>query len=231
MSGTRAGSPATTVFITGTDTDVGKTFVATALLRSVAAGGLRVVGMKPVATGSPSGAAPAGDAALLLAAGNVAADLAHVAPFSYAPPIAPHVAAEHAGRPISLDAIAAAHAALAAEADLVVVEGAGGAFVPLGPRMDMLDIAVRLRAPVLLVVGVRLGCINHALLSALAVRARGLELIGWVANRIDPDMREADASIAAIAARIAAPLLVTLSWSEETPFFPQEALRALHVAN
>src|SRR4029079_12357312 len=114
-------------------------------------------------------------------------------------------------------------AALAAEADLVVVEGAGGALVPLGPRMDMLDIAVRLRAPVVLVVGVRLGCINHALLSALAVRARGLELVGWVANRIDPDMTEAEASIAAIAARIAAPLLVTFPWSAETPFFPQEA--------
>ena len=145
------------IFVTGTDTGVGKTRVATALLRAFVAAGGRAVGMKPVAAGVDPAAALNADVAALVAAGNVQAPLADVNPFAFAPAIAPHVAATAAGRAIDLDRIAAAYASLARRADLVVVEGAGGALVPLDEQRDMLDIASRLGLPVLLVVGMRLG--------------------------------------------------------------------------
>jgi dethiobiotin synthetase len=126
--------------------------------------------------------------------------------------IEPHVAAARAATPLDLERIAAAYARLASAADVVVVEGAGGALAPLSEREDMLDIALRLGLPVVLVVGIRLGCINHAFLSALAIAARGLRLAGWVANRIDPAMAEAQASVDTIARRLPAPLLGDLPW-------------------
>jgi dethiobiotin synthetase len=197
-------------FVTGTDTDVGKTVAAGALLRGFVADGLRAVGMKPVAAGIAAGEAVNADVAALVAAGNVAAPVADMNPYAFMPAIAPHVAAARAGVTIDVARIAAAYARLAAAADVVVVEGAGGPLVPLGPGTDMLDIPARLRLPVVLVVGVRLGCVSHALLAALAIRARGLVLAGWIANRIDPAMAEADASVAALAERLAAPLLADL---------------------
>ncbi len=157
------------VFVTGTDTGVGKTAVATALLRALVRDGRRAVGMKPVATGLAPDAALNADVGALIAAGNVAASPGEVNPFAFAPPIAPHLAAAAVGGRIDLDRIAAAYAGLARIADAVVVEGAGGVFVPLGPGIDMLDIPRRLGLPVLLVVAIRLGCLNHALLSALAI--------------------------------------------------------------
>jgi dethiobiotin synthetase len=200
------------IFVTGTDTGVGKTLVAAALLRALVAAGARAVGMKPVAAGIEPGADVNADVAALVAAGNIAAALSDVNPFAFEPAIAPHVAAAAAGRAIDLGRIAAAYDRLASRADFVVVEGAGGALVPLGEHDDMLDIAARLRLPVLLVVGVRLGCLNHALLSAVAIRARGLELAGWVANRIDPAMPAAAESVAALDARLASPRWDDLGW-------------------
>jgi dethiobiotin synthetase len=200
------------IFITGTDTGVGKTFVAAMVLRALVAAGHRAVGMKPVAVGLAAGETVHPDVRDLVVAGNVAAPMADVNPFSYVPPIAPHLAAKAAGACIDLDHIAAAYARLAIASDAVIVEGAGGALVPLSARTDMLDIPARLGLPVLLVVGVRLGCLNHALLSVLAVNARGLELVGWVANRIDPAMQEGDANVAALAERLPAPLLVDIPW-------------------
>jgi dethiobiotin synthetase len=200
------------IFVTGTDTGVGKTVVAAALLRGFVADGLRAAGMKPVASGIDPGAAVNADVAALAAAANVAVPLADVNPYAFDAPIAPHVAAARAGVAIDLERIAGAYARLAASADIVVVEGAGGALAPLTDREDMLDIASRLALPVVLVVGVRLGCINHALLSALAIGARGLRLAGWVANRIDPAMAEAQASIATLERRLCAPLLAELPW-------------------
>lgn len=197
------------IFVTGTDTGVGKTFVACALLRTLRDRGVRAVGMKPVAAGIAPGASLSEDVIALQAAAGIAAPLECVNPYAFAAPIAPHVAAAQAGRTIALDPIVEAYAALCSLADAVVVEGAGGPLVPLGPRLDMLDIAAGLRLPVLLVVGVRLGCINHALGAELAIRARGLVLAGWVANRIDPGMLVPEASIAAIAARVGAPCLAT----------------------
>ncbi len=200
------------IFVTGTDTGVGKTRVAAALLRGLAADGVRAVGMKPVASGVEPGETCNADVAALAAAAGVAAAIADVNPYAFAPAIAPHLAAARTGAVIDVETIAAAYARLAAQADAVVVEGAGGAMTPLSDRADMLDIAVRLGLPVLLVVGVRLGCINHALLTAQAVRARGLELVGWAASRIDPAMAQADANVATLSRLLAAPLIADLRW-------------------
>jgi dethiobiotin synthetase len=221
------------IFVTGTDTGVGKTFVAAALLRGLAAQGLRAAGMKPVAAGLDSSDPVPADVRALVAAGNVDAPLADVSPYAFAPPIAPELAARAAGVTIDLDVIAAAFSRLAARADAVVVEGAGGALVPLSAAADMLGIPARLQLPVLLVVGIRLGCINHALLTALAIRARGLTVAGWVANRIDRDMLEGDANVSALTARLGAPLCADFAWRDEpasAPAFSRAAVFALGLA-
>jgi dethiobiotin synthetase len=200
------------IFVTGTDTGVGKTRVAVALLRGLAADGVRAIGMKPVAAGTLAGEARNADVTALIDAAGVAAEIADINPYSYPQPIAPHLAAARQGIGIDVETIAAAYARLAARSAAVVVEGAGGALTPLTQRTDMLDIAARLGLPVLLVVGIRLGCLNHALLTAQAIRARGLELVGWVANRIDPAMPEAAANVATLARMLAAPLIADLAW-------------------
>jgi dethiobiotin synthetase len=201
------------IFVTGTDTGVGKTRVAAGLLRSLAGQGSRAIGFKPVAAGIEPGATLPRDVQELRTASNVAAPLVLVNPYAFAPAIAPHVAAAQAGVRIRMDRIVAAYRCLADISDVVIAEGAGGVLVPLDEHHDMLDIAAQLELPVLLVVGVRLGCINHALLSAQAIERRGLRLAGFVANRIDPAMSEPDASIATIASRLSAPLLLDLAWN------------------
>jgi dethiobiotin synthetase len=201
-------------FITGTDTGVGKTVVACALLRAWARRGLRCAGMKPVAAGIAPGATLNEDAAALVAAGNVAAPLALFNPYAFAPAIAPHLAAAEAGVAIVPERVRAAYAELAARADRIAVEGAGGALTPLDARHDMLDLARWLALPVLLVVGMRLGCLNHALLSAQAIRARGLGLCGWIACVIDPAMSRLEANIATLEARLPAERLATVAWGE-----------------
>ncbi|MCA1978258.1 MAG: dethiobiotin synthase [Thiobacillus sp.] len=194
------------VFVTGTDTGVGKTRVAVALVHALRARGLRVAAMKPVAAGTEAGQ-PNEDVAALRAAANVDAPLADINPYAFDPPIAPHIAAAQAGVVIDIERISAAYARLAARADAVVVEGAGGWRVPLSDAADMSDLAARLGLPVLLVVGLRLGCLNHALLSAESIRARGLAWAGWVGNRIDPAMACADENLAALRARLPGPCL------------------------
>jgi dethiobiotin synthetase len=200
------------VFVTGTDTGVGKTVVACALLRRWVAQGELAVGMKPVAAGIPPGAAGHDDVAALMAAGNVGAPLAAHNPFAFAPAIAPHLAAAEVGASIDLVRIRAAYELLAARANRVVVEGAGGVWVPLDARRDMLDIARSLSLPVLLVVAVRLGCLNHALLSAHAVHARGLVFAGWVANLVEPQLPRLDGNVETLEARLPAPRVATLFW-------------------
>ena len=211
------------IFVTGTDTGVGKTVACVALLRALVADGVLAVGMKPVATGVDAALGVNEDVAALAAAGNVDAPLADRNPYSFADPVAPHVAAQREGATIDLERIAQAYARLAARADVVVVEGAGGPLVPLGPRHDMLDIPRRLALPVVLVVGVRLGCLSHALSAELAVRSRGLRLAGWIASRVDPAMAQADASVATLRERLPAPLLADLDGTDAP--IPREALR------
>jgi len=196
-------------FVAGTDTGVGKTLVSCALLRAFAAQGKKVVGMKPVAAGcepTPQGLA-CEDVASLVAASNANAPHELVNPYAFQPPIAPHIAAAQAGVVIEIERLLAACAALRALADVVVVEGVGGWRVPLNPREDTGDLAKRLELPVILVVGMRLGCLSHALLTAQAIEASGLKLAGWVANRIDPLMPAFDDNLCALQARLAAPLL------------------------
>lgn len=210
-------------FVTGTDTGVGKTLVACALLKLFVARGLRAVGMKPVA----AGAGPEGrglrneDVEQIVAAGNVAAPRELVNPYCFQPPIAPHIGAARAGVSIEIDRIDASFRALAGLADAVIVEGAGGFRVPLGAAADTAQLAVRLALPVVLVVGMRLGCLNHALLTEEAIAARGLALAGWVANHVDADMTAADDNVRALEALISAPLLVRI------PFSPAPDLSAV----
>lgn len=194
------------LFVTGTDTGVGKTRVAVALIHALRARGLRVAAMKPVSAGSALGELN-GDVTALLHAANVDADLRDVNPYAFAEPVAPHIAAARAGVRIELDVISEAYGRLAAAADVVVVEGAGGWRVPLNERDDMADLAQRLGLPVVLVVGLRLGGLNHALLTAESIARRQLPWAGWVGNHIDPAMARQAENIAALRARLPDPCL------------------------
>ena len=215
------------LFVTGTDTGVGKTWASVALLHALRARGLAATGMKPVASGCV--ATPAGlrneDAEALIAASEPAPPYADCNPFALAEAIAPHVAAERAGMAITLAPIEAAYARLATRAERVVVEGAGGWMAPLAHDLMQADLARALGLPVILVVGLRLGGISHALLSARAIRADGCELVGWIANRIDPAMEQAEASLATLRARLDAPLLGVLAYGGAA----QDAADALEV--
>ncbi len=214
------------IFVTGTDTGVGKTLVAAALLRAFAFGGLRVVGMKPVASGCRADAPDRGneDVAALVGASNVRAPIDLVNPYCFEPAIAPHLAAQQAGTSISLTRIRECYESLAGLADRVVVEGAGGLLVPLGPGEDFGDLVRLLDLSVVLVVGMRLGCLNHALLTAEAIRSRGVPFAGWVANRIDPAMPFFEENLEALRQRLPAPLIGVV------PFAPDEerACAAVH---
>ena len=197
-----------TLFVTGTDTDCGKTHISVALLHALAARGERAVGYKPVAAGCESG--PEGlsnaDARALLAASAPGFSYAEVNPIALEPPIAPHVAADDAQVAIDLQALVQGAQALEAKSDWVVVEGAGGFRVPLNEQEDFADLVVAAGWPVVLVVGMRLGCINHALLSVESIAQRA-PLLGWVANVLPPQQPRLAENIAALTARIAAPCL------------------------
>lgn len=201
-------------FVIGTDTGVGKTLVACALLHALRRAGLAPLPMKPVASGSEPG--PDGprndDVTRLIAASGRDLVQDEVAPFRYLPPIAPHIAAAEAGEAIDLGRLVA-HAAVLAARGPLVVEGAGGFLVPVDARHSLADLAVALGLPLVLVVGMRLGCLNHALLTAEAVAARGLRLAGWVANGIDRDFERPAENLATLTGRLAAPLLATAPWS------------------
>ncbi len=207
-------------FIAGTDTGVGKTFIAAALVRHFAQRSLKVVGMKPVAAGCElvDGEWLSEDVQQLRQAANVAAPLALINPYAFEPPIAPHIAAERAGVEIALPSIVQAYQQLSAMAQMVIVEGVGGVRVPLGPQLDTADLAMALGLPVILVVGMRLGCINHALLSVEALQARGLTLAGWVANQVDTDMLAQQENWQALQQRIAAPCIASVQWGARPDF-------------
>ena len=193
-------------FVTGTDTEIGKTHVACGLLRLLAGRGQQVAGFKPVATGCEvvAGGLRNADALALRQAGTVDVSYETVNPYAFVPPIAPHLAAREAGVAIGPEPILRAFAALNAQADAVVVEGAGGWRVPLGDDWDMADLAAMLDLPVILVVGMRLGCINHALLSAEAI---GPRLCGWVANAPQPAMAALAGNLQTLQDRMPAPCL------------------------
>jgi dethiobiotin synthetase len=200
------------LFVTGTDTGVGKTRVSVALIHALRAQGLRVAAMKPVAAGAESrgGALLNEDVAALTAAVNVDADPRWVNPYLFEAPLAPHIAAAQAGVVIDLQAIADAYARLAALSDVVVVEGVGGFRVPLNAAQDSADLAAALGLPLVLVVGLRLGCLNHALLTAAAIAADGCRAVGWIGNVIDPAMLRLEDNLATLRERLPMPCLGVL---------------------
>jgi len=196
-------------FVTGTDTEIGKTVVTSALLHALGAAGVRAAGMKPVAAGCElrDGAWRNEDVDAIAAAAPLKLPLSLTTPYLLQEPAAPHIVARHAGVAIDMEHIAACYRQVANEAEAVVVEGVGGFCVPLSDTTDTADLAQALGLPVILVVGLRLGCINHALLTAQAIAARGLTLAGWVANSVDVGMRFAGDNLEALERRLPAPLL------------------------
>lgn len=196
-------------FVTGTDTEIGKTLVASTMLHALVRQGVRAVGMKPVAAGAElhDGAWHNEDADRLAEAGNVTMPAELTTPYLLHEATAPHIAAADQGVTIDLDHIRACYARLTAAAEAVVVEGVGGFRVPLNERHDTADLAQQLGLPVVMVVGLRLGCLNHALLTADAIAARGLKLVGWVGNVVDIGMPYGMANIDALNARLPAPML------------------------
>ena len=212
-------------FITGTDTGVGKTLVSSALLMALANVGQRAVGMKPVASGcdaTPEGLRSA-DVEALRTAGNVAADYIDVNPYAFQIPTAPHLVAVAAGVQIDIDAIRNAYTRLAAHADAVVVEGVGGWLVPINRHQTMADVVLALDLPVILVVDLRLGSLNHALLTRAAIEASGCRLVAWVANAAQAE--PLDGYQAALAERLNVPLLGTIPHACQ----PQAASRCLNL--
>lgn len=209
-------------FVTGTDTEVGKTHVTCALLHATRRQGRTTVGMKPIAAGVGDDGHNE-DVTRLLAAGSITPPRDWVNPFLYDPFIAPHIAARMAGRPIEIPVIQQAFERLQVLAEVVWVEGVGGFRVPLDEGHDTADLARMLALPVVLVVGMRLGCINHALLTAEAIARRELTLAGWVANRIDPAMDCFEANLDTLRVRLNAPLLGVVPYGDS----PEQAASML----
>lgn len=218
-------------FVAGTDTGVGKTHVSAALLHWCAQQGWRSAGFKPVAAGTTliDGQPVNEDVQALRQAGSVRLSDAEVGPLQFEAACAPQIAAALEDRPIDPATILSAARHLARIADVVVVEGVGGFCVPLGPGWDTADLAVAIGLPVILVVGLRLGCISHALLTAEAIRARGLPLAGWIANTVDPDMAHREGNLASLrhemTRRHQAPCLGVVPWLDT----PQPGAVAAHL--
>ncbi|MDP3778320.1 dethiobiotin synthase [Methylotenera sp.] len=208
-------------FIIGTDTNVGKTYVASALVRHFAKAGYQTIGMKPIASGceqTPDGDLLNDDVLALSTASNVVAPLDMTNPYRFSPAIAPHIAAEQAGEIIDCEKIKQAYHELTQLAEVVVVEGAGGFLVPLNRQETLADLAVTLNIPMILVVGMRLGCINHALLTVEAIKSRGLTLAGWVANQVDAEMPVFEENLASLQQRIAVPCISVVRWQNDVNF-------------
>jgi dethiobiotin synthetase len=218
------------LFVTGTDTGIGKTRVATALCRAFAARDVtRVAAMKPVASGctlTPEGLRNA-DALALLDAMNVRAKYSEVNPYAFAPAIAPHIAAQEAGVSIDFGVLDRAYERLRMQSEVLIVEGAGGWLAPLDATRGFADLAAHWQMDVVLVVGLRLGCLNHALLSAESIERRGLRLCGWVANAIDPGFERLEENISSLRSRISAPCLGFFSFAPQAD--PDSLARLLTV--
>ncbi|RKZ88002.1 MAG: dethiobiotin synthase [Gammaproteobacteria bacterium] len=184
----------TSIFVTGTDTGVGKTFISVALIKLLQQQGLKVAGMKPIASGcEPTVEGLRNDDALRLSQqSNVDLPYDLINPYAFEPAIAPHIAAEQADIEIDLNIIQQNYQKIQQQVDAVVVEGAGGWLVPLNKSQTMADLAIQLELPIILVVGIRLGCINHALLTVKAIESTGLSLQGWIANHPEPSEQGAE---------------------------------------
>lgn len=218
-------------FVTGTDTGVGKTLFSAALTRALVARGLRVAVMKPVASGAdrtPEGLRNS-DALALMAAANVQAAYSVINPYCFLPPVSPHIAAQESGITIDLGLLREAFDSLSAAADCVIVEGAGGWLAPIDDAATMADIAIELALPTILVVGIRLGCLNHGLLTRESIAARGAPFTGWVANHLDPHLERATENVATLSLRLGAHPLARLPFmAASTSPDVSEAAARLH---
>jgi dethiobiotin synthetase len=219
-------------FVTGADTGVGKTRVSAALLLALRSRGLRAVGMKPVASGCfrENGALRNEDALLLQAHSSEETPYERVNPYAFEPPIAPHIAAAQTGVTVEFGHISACFAALRARADCVVVEGVGGWEAPLTDTANVADLARLLDLPVILVVGLRLGCLNHAILTQRAIEQAGLPCLGWVANAVDEAMPRREENIATLRQRLPAPCLAELPHGPMTAEWLENAAARLKQA-
>ena len=218
-----------TYFVTGTDTEVGKTLCTAALLRVARLQGLRTVGMKPIASGceaTPEGLRNEDALAHLAETSAPLPAYATVNPYAFAPAIAPHIAAAEAGVSVDLRCIAECWTELTRDRDFALMEGAGGWQVPIDATRFFPELAARLQLPVVLVVGLRLGCINHALLTAQAIATRGLRLAGWIGNRIDPQFSRLDDNLAALHRHLPAPCLGVVPPLAETALAARVAAAA-----
>ncbi len=218
-------------FVTGTDTEVGKTWVCRAILQGLAARGVRTAAMKPVASGCDVTGAGlrSADALALMAGATASFPYNQVNPYAFEPAIAPHLAARDSGVEIRFQRIRDCLHGLATAAQFVVVEGVGGWRVPLGPDGDVADLATGLGLPVILVVGIRLGCINHALLSAESILGCGAPLHGWIGSRVDPDMSHAEENLTTLRSVLPVPCLGTLP--HRARFDGDEMMRCLDVTS
>ena len=213
-------------FVTGTDTGVGKTRMATALCRKFVRAGRRVAAMKPVASGcvTTSDGLRNEDALALRAAMNVRALYADVNPYAFEPAIAPHIAAMEAGCAIDFGVLDRCFERLALQSEVMIVEGAGGWLAPLDAQRTFADLAAHWQLDVILVVGLRLGCLNHALLTVESIQRRGLRLCGWIGNSVEREFPRREKNLTALQARIAAPCLGTFPYA---PDFSAEQVAAI----
>lgn len=220
------------VFVTGTDTGIGKTVASVELLRAFRARGRNAVGMKPVASGCErvDGEWRNADALALAAASDPIPPYALVNPIALAEPTAPEIAAAAQGTSIALAPLCEAYSRLAMFAATRVVEGVGGWAAPLSPTLDQSALVHALDLPVILVVGLRLGCINHARLTARAIEADGCRLLGWIGNRLDPSFQHADATLAILQRHLGAPCLGTLSFRRDATDAPSSELDLTRLA-
>lgn len=202
------------VFITGTDTEIGKTVVSAALIRHLVASGYRCAGMKPVASGCVrhAGNLVNDDALALMSASNVTVSYQDVNPWAFEPPVSPNIAAHQANVTIDTDSITSAYRRLANVAETVVVEGVGGWLVPLAPAISVETLARTLALPVILVVGLRLGCINHALLTERVIEQGSCRLIGWIANHLTSDFSSARENIDTLTGLMHSPLIAEIGY-------------------
>ncbi len=214
-------------FVTGTDTEVGKTWVTAGLIQAINERGVKAVGMKPIASGCylKNGELVSEDADVLAAASPIDVPVDQLNPYRFEPPIAPHLAAKEAGIAIDFSVIEQRLGQLSTQAELVFVEGVGGWMVPLGDQQTVVDLAQRLALPVILVVGVRLGCINHALLTVAAIERSGQSLVGWVANCVDSSTSRQQDNIDTLTAMIDAPCLGIV------PAVAEPSLVAVHLTS
>lgn len=217
------------LFITGTDTDVGKTYVACAIVAALNQQGLRTSVMKPVASGCELSAEGLrnDDAMKLMSVASVKQPYEQVNPYAFAPAIAPHLAAEAAGVEIQLAEIEELYYKAQTHSDVCVVEAAGGWMVPLNEDETIADLAIQLQLPIILVVGMKLGCINHALLTVEQIEREALPIVGWVANQIDPDMNRIEANIKTLEQRIPYPLLGVVGHNKNSS--PEDIAHSLYI--